>query len=81
MVSDFSYLFGRHRHQVDLLGARWYVHLLAHQDGVQGVMGFFVDLVTEYTLWLGRRCDDTADFLEKTAETLRWLAVVTRVTP
>lgn len=44
-------------------------------------MDLIVGAITEYTFWLGRRCDDAAEFLDKTAETLRWLAAVTRACP
>lgn len=42
-------------------------------------MDLIIGAAVEYQLWLGRRFDDTADFLDKSSEILRWLAALTRV--
>jgi hypothetical protein len=40
-----------------------------------------IGIIDSYTRWWGRRLDDTAGFLESTAEKLRLLAILTRVAP
>ena len=45
------------------------------------ILDTIVNINVAYTTWLGNRFEDAAEFLDKTSETLRWLAALTRVTP